>query len=76
MNTKSNPTIEHCINTGMHLEYLNREDYKLKMFSKKVKKFLSKEIFILYLREELMILGLQEARKLLEVSITLLIQYV
>ena len=42
MNTKSNPTIEHCINNGMHLEYLNREDYKLKMFSKKVKKFLSK----------------------------------
>ena len=42
MNTKSNPTIEHCINTGMHLEYLNREDYKLKMFSKKVKIFLSK----------------------------------
>ena len=41
MDTKSNPTIEHCINTGMHLEYLKREDYKLKFFSKKVQKFLS-----------------------------------
>ena len=45
MNKKSNPTIEHCINTGMHLEYLNREDYKLKSQSKKVKKFLSKKSF-------------------------------
>ena len=42
INKKSNPTIEHCINTGMHLEYLNREDYKLKFLSKKVKKILSK----------------------------------
>ena len=42
MNIKSNPTIQHCINTGMHLEYLKREDYKLKFFSKKVQKFLSK----------------------------------
>ena len=42
MNKKSNPTIEHCINRGMQLEYLNREDYKLKLFSKKVKNFLSK----------------------------------
>ena len=42
MNIKSNPTIKHCINTGMHLEYLSREDYKLKMFSKKVNFFLSK----------------------------------
>lgn len=42
MKIKSNPTIEHCINTGMHLEYLSREDYKLKMRSKKVKNFLSK----------------------------------
>ena len=42
MNKKSNPTIEHCINSGMQLEYLDREDYKLKLFSKKIKKFLSK----------------------------------
>ena len=42
INKKSNPTIQHCIDTGMHLEYLNREDYKLKFLSKKVKKILSK----------------------------------
>ena len=42
MNNKSNPTMEHCINAGMHLEFLKREDYKLKFFSKKVKKILSK----------------------------------
>ena len=63
MDTKSNPTIEHCINTGMHLEYLKREDYKLKFFQKKYKNFYHKEIFILFLREELMILVLKEAQK-------------
>ena len=42
MNKKSNPTLDHCIKSGMQIEYLNREDYKLKSYSQKVKKFLSK----------------------------------
>ena len=42
MNNKLNPTLGHCIKSGMQIEYLNREDYKLKLFSQKVKNFLSK----------------------------------